>query len=332
MSFLTTVTEELLSAQSMLGAVNTNLAAQNAGAAPATAVVAPAAADPVSIQQAAIFSTYGTTYQTQATEAQTQLERTRPTWESAPTVTATPSHQCGLGRSPKRVNAALPLPLAAPATVSSTFSQYLLGGTGNGTNPTMLGGIFGLSSNGANIGNIGVGNWASAGSDLLGHGRWWSASPPVATPSATPPLAADAAASPSQPTPMPIGGRRHGRHGRNAGGRGHGLGHPGRPVVGAAELGGRPGHPVAGTSVTPLTPSGWTGAAPQAGVGQRPWPACPAWSRARDAAPPASAHRATASSRSSCRNRWPSSRRRRRSHSTRSETRTDKGAGYRNGY
>ncbi|MDT5046703.1 MAG: hypothetical protein QOG75_2559, partial [Mycobacterium sp.] len=36
MSFLTTATEELLAAQTLLGGVNTNLAAQNAGAAAAT--------------------------------------------------------------------------------------------------------------------------------------------------------------------------------------------------------------------------------------------------------------------------------------------------------
>src|SRR4051794_16344247 len=74
MSFLTTVTEELLAAQQLLGGVNTNLAAQNAGAASATTIIAPAAADPVSIQQAATFSTFGTTYQGTAADAQAQLE------------------------------------------------------------------------------------------------------------------------------------------------------------------------------------------------------------------------------------------------------------------
>ncbi len=75
MSFLTTQTEEMLAAEQLLSGINTNLAAQNAGAAAATTVIAPAAADPVSIQQATIFSTYGTTYQTIATEAQTLLEQ-----------------------------------------------------------------------------------------------------------------------------------------------------------------------------------------------------------------------------------------------------------------
>src|SRR5438270_8776177 len=75
MSFLTTLPEELLLAQGLLGGINSNLAAQNAGAAAATTVIAPAGADPVSAQQAAIFSAYGTQYQALAAEAQTQLEQ-----------------------------------------------------------------------------------------------------------------------------------------------------------------------------------------------------------------------------------------------------------------
>ncbi len=64
MAFLTTQTEEMLAAEAALSGITTNLAAQNAGAAPATTVVAPAAADPISVQQAAIFSAYGAQYQT----------------------------------------------------------------------------------------------------------------------------------------------------------------------------------------------------------------------------------------------------------------------------
>src|SRR6476620_7286409 len=70
MSFLTTLTEEMLAAQALLGGINTTLAAQNAGAAAATTFIATAAADPVSAQQAAVFSTYGTTDQQTAAEAQ----------------------------------------------------------------------------------------------------------------------------------------------------------------------------------------------------------------------------------------------------------------------
>ncbi|WP_415823304.1 PE family protein, partial [Mycobacterium senriense] len=168
MSFLTTQTEEMLAAEQLLSGINTNLAAQNAGAASATTVIAPAAADPVSAQQAAIFSSYGTQYQALAAQAQAQLEQYASTLGISSNAygdtEAVNASQAVLS------NAASPL-AAAAATPSNTpldYLSYLLGSTGNGTNPNMLGGIFGLSSNGANILNIGAGNWASAGSDLLG--------------------------------------------------------------------------------------------------------------------------------------------------------------------
>lgn len=269
MSFLTTVTEELLSAQSMLGAVNTNLAAQNAGAAPATAVVAPAAADPVSLQQAAIFSTYGTTYQGLAGEAQTQLE-------TYVTNLGLSSNSYGDAESANAASAVLSSAVspnaavaaaAAPGPGSSLLDilQYLLGGTGNFTNPTMLGGVFGLSSNGANILNIGAGNWASAASNLVGMaggGLLPAGSDTIGDAAA----AAGAADLASQVTPMPIGA---------AGMAGMG----GMPVVGLGQgtlvgqlsvpptwAGGQV-TPMVGTTVSPLHTVGWTGAAPQAGAG-----------------------------------------------------------------
>jgi hypothetical protein len=267
MSFLTTVTEELLSAQSMLGAVNTNLAAQNAGAAPATAVVAPAAADPVSLQQAAVFSTYGTAYQTQATEAQAQLESYATNLgvssNSYGDAEASNAASAMLQAAP---NVAAPAATTGPGTSLLDFLQYLLGGTGNNTNPQMLGGIFGLSSNSANILNIGAGNWASAASNLVGMaggGLLPAGSDTIGDAAA----AAGAADLASQVTPMPIG----------AGGM---AGMGGMPVVAGMGQGTLVGQlavpptwaggqvtPLAGTSVTPLHTVGWTGAAPQAGAG-----------------------------------------------------------------
>jgi hypothetical protein len=270
MSFLTTVTEELLSAQSMLGAVNTNLAAQNAGAAPATAVVAPAAADPVSIQQAAVFSTYGTAYQTQATEAQAQLEayvtnlgvssNSYGDTESANAASAVLSDAV----SPADAAAAA----AAPGPGSSLLDilQYLLGGTGNFTNPTMLGGVFGLSSNGANILNIGAGNWASAASNLVGMaggGLLPAGSDTIGDAAA----AAGAADLASQVTPMPIGAVGMAGMGGMPVVAGMGQGTlVGQLAVPPTWAGGQV-TPLAGTSVTPLHTVGWTGAAPQAGAG-----------------------------------------------------------------
>ncbi|HSS24007.1 MAG TPA: PE domain-containing protein [Mycobacterium sp.] len=153
MSFLTTVTDELLAAQGQLEAINSNLAAQNAGAAGATTVIAPAAADSVSAQQAAIFSAYGTQYQTIAAEAQTIQEQYATTLgTSSGTYSAT--------ESANAVQAA-----ADPASGNIfTFLAQLLGGPSNSLN----GEPFSLSGNLANYLNIGGGNWASAGSDLLG--------------------------------------------------------------------------------------------------------------------------------------------------------------------
>jgi hypothetical protein len=265
MSFLTTATEELLAAQQLLSGVNTNLAAQNAGAASATTIVAPAAADPVSIQQAATFSTYGTTYQTQATEAQAQLE-------SYVTNLGLSSNSYGDAESANAASAVMADSItptvtaaAAPGPGSSLLDiiQFLLGGTGNFTNPNMLGGIFGLSSNGANILNIGAGNWASAASNLVGMagGGLLPAGSDTIGDAAS---AAGAAALASQVTPMPIGA----------------AGMAGMPVVAGMGQGTLVGQlsvpptwaggqvtPMVGTTVSPLHTVGWTGAAPQAGAG-----------------------------------------------------------------
>ncbi|BCZ23142.1 PPE family protein, SVP subgroup [Mycobacterium senriense] len=264
MSFLTTQTEEMLAAEQLLSGINTNLAAQNAGAASATTVIAPAAADPVSAQQAAIFSSYGTQYQALAAQAQAQLEQYASTLGISSNAygdtEAVNASQAVLS------NAASPL-AAAAATPSNTpldYLSYLLGSTGNGTNPNMLGGIFGLSSNGANILNIGAGNWASAGSDLLGMagGGLLDTSGDAAGAG----LAADVASSPGL-----------GATGAAAGGI---TGMGAVSAVPVASMGsatmvnnlavppswaGAPAPAV--TPVSAIQTAGWTAAAPQAGAG-----------------------------------------------------------------
>ncbi|OBF59504.1 PE family protein [Mycobacterium sp. 852002-53434_SCH5985345] len=260
MAFLTTQTEEMLAAEQLLSGINTNLAAQNAGAAAATTVIAPAAADPVSAQQAAIFSAYGTQYQAIATEAQTLLENYAQTLGissgSYGDTEAVNASQAALS------SAASPLASAA-ATPSNTpldWLAYLLGSTGNGTNPNMLGGIFGLSGNGANIGNIGFGNWASAGSDLLGLAGGGLLDTSAADAAGS---AADAAGLADVTTPMAGGGMA-------------GMGAMPVASVGSATMVNNlsvppswagAATPVAGTSAAPLQTVGWTAAAPQAGTG-----------------------------------------------------------------
>jgi PE family/PPE-SVP subfamily C-terminal region len=274
MSFLTTVTEELLAAQGQLEGINANLAAQNAGAAAATTVVAPAALDPVSAQQAGIFSAFGTTYQTTAGEAQTQLDTYATNLGTSSTSysdteannaasallqEADPSSQVSLLADPISQVAA-----PGPGSTALDWLQYLLGGTGNFTNPSMLGGIFGLSGNGANILNIGGGNYASAASALLGMagGGLLPAGSDTIGDAAAAAGAADLAAS---TTPMPVGMGGMGGAMPVAAGIGQGT-LVGQLAVPPSWVGGQV-TPVVGATATPLHTVGWTGAAPQASTG-----------------------------------------------------------------
>ncbi|OBG69947.1 PE domain-containing protein [Mycobacterium sp. E3339] len=260
MAFLTTQTEEMLAAEQLLSGINTNLAAQNAGAAAATTVIAPAAADPVSAQQAAIFSAYGTQYQAIATEAQTLLENYAQTLGissgSYGDTEAINAAQATLSSAASPAAAAA----AAPSNTPLDWLAYLLGSTGNGTNPQMLGGIFGLSSNTANLFNIGGGNWASAGSDLLGLAGGGLLDTSAADAAGE---AADAAGLADTTAPMAGGGMA-------------GIGAAPMAAAGQASLVGKlsvpptwaaPATPVVGTSAAPLETVGWTAAAPQAGTG-----------------------------------------------------------------
>ncbi|OBC02348.1 PE domain-containing protein [Mycobacterium sp. 852002-40037_SCH5390672] len=261
MSFLTTQTEEMLAAEQLLSGINTNLAAQNAGAASATTVVAPAAADPVSAQQAVLFSTYGTTYQSVAAEAQTLLEQYASTLgissNSYGDTEAVNASQALLSSAASPAAAAA----ATPTNTPLDFLSYLLGSTGNGTNPSMLGGMFGLSSNGANILNIGGGNWASAGSDLLGMagGGLLPAAASDTGDAAAAAGAADLAASTSPAAPGMAG---MGAMPTAALGQATMVSKLSVPPTWAGSV-----TPVAGTVAAPLQTAGWTTAAPQAGAG-----------------------------------------------------------------
>ena len=260
MSFLTTQTEEMLAAEQLLSGINTNLAAQNAGAAAATTVIAPAAADPVSAQQAAIFSTYGTQYQAIATEAQAQLENYAQTlgissgsYGNTEAINAAQGVLSG-------ANIASPLAAATPSNTPLDFLSYLLGSTGNNTNSSMLGGIFGLSSNSANILNIGTGNWASAGSDLLGMAGGGLLDTSAADAAGS---AADAAGLADTTAPMAGGGMAGmGAMPMAAAGQATMVGKLSVPPAWAGSA-----TPVVGTSAAPLETVGWTAAAPQAGTG-----------------------------------------------------------------
>lgn len=259
MSFLKTLPAELLAVQGQLTAINGNLEAQNTGAASATTVVAPAAADPVSIQQAALYSTYGTQYQALSAQAQTQLQQYASTLGVS-------SNAYGDTESVNAAQALLSSTNAAadPSGNPLDLLSYLLGSTGNNTNSSMFGGMFGLSSNTANLFNIGGGNWASASSDLLGMagGGLLDTSGDAAGAG----LAADIAASPTAAGA-----------GAGAGVAGGMVGMGGVPVasMGSATMVSNLAVPPSWASgatavaspVTPIQTVGWTAAAPQAGMG-----------------------------------------------------------------
>jgi PE family/PPE-SVP subfamily C-terminal region len=245
MSFLTTLPEELLAAQGTLQGILSNLAAQNAGAAAPTTTIIPAAADPVSAQQAGIFSAYGTMYQQMAAEAQAVQEQYVNTLGvSSGTYSATEAANAS--------QAALP-----GGGGILDFISFLLGGPVPTSAPG-LGGPLGLSGNFANLVNIGAGNWASAQSNLFGFSGLLN------SPEADAAAAADLANSTAPVAPV--------------GGVGGMAGMGAMPMtagVGQATMVGKLSVPPswAGT-VAPATSSaaavesvGWTAAAPQAGPG-----------------------------------------------------------------
>jgi hypothetical protein len=239
---LTAVPEELLAAAAQLGAITSSLTAQNAGVAGATTIIAPAASDSVSLQQAAKFSTFGTQYQTIAAEAQTIQEQYASTLGTS----------SGTYSGTEAANAA-----QAAADPASGNIIDLISGLLGGPSPSLNGNPFSLSSNVANLFNIGGGNWASAASDLIGLGGGGLLDTTVGDAAAGADLAG---------TTAPAGGM--------AGMGGMGA-MPVAAGVGQATMVGKLSVPPswAGT-VAPATSSaaavetvGWTGAAPQAGTG-----------------------------------------------------------------
>jgi hypothetical protein len=243
MSFLTAIPEELLAVSAQLAAITTSLTAQNAGAAEPITTIIPAASDPVSAQQAGIFAAYGAMYQQIAAEAQTIQQQ----------YASTLGLSSGTYSSTEAANAAV---TALGGNNPLDVVQYLLGGTGNYS--PGLGGPFSLSGNAGNILNIGGGNWASAGSDLLGMaGGGLLPSGPADAASDV----ATAGVADTVGTTGPAGG----------------MGMAAMPVggLGQATMVGKLSVPPswAGTfmpgasPVTAVQTVGWTGAAPQAGPG-----------------------------------------------------------------
>lgn len=147
MSFVKALPEAMTSAAGQLAGIGEALTAANGSAVAPTTVIAPAGTDPISQLQATLFATYGNLYQSisdQAAAVHQQL------------VTAL-GQNAGAYSSAEATNQAT----TSLDTAIQSFLTDILGVPSSGSTSV-------LSSNLANIGNIGTGNWASAGSALLG--------------------------------------------------------------------------------------------------------------------------------------------------------------------
>ncbi len=244
MSFVKTVPEELAAAAAKLEAIVSSLSAQHAGAAAATTTIAPAAADPVSLKQAALFSTYGTQYQATATQASTEQQQ----------YVSTLNQSSGTYAATEASNSAQQS--LDPASLINKLYNFL-----NNSN-----GLFSPSSSGTTIGMDEMGNFASGYSDTIGMGGGGLLAAVSAPADAGADLAGLAGATDLAGTTTPAVGS--GLAGMGA--------MPVAAGVGQATMVGKLSVPpswagtvttVSSTAPMGLPTAGWTAAAPQAGPG-----------------------------------------------------------------
>jgi hypothetical protein len=267
--FVKTLPEALAAAAAQLEGIGTSFSAESAAAATPTTAIAPAASDEVSALQAGVFSTYGQLYQAVSAQAQAIHQQfvsllgtsagSYGETEAANQVAAASTPLSGLGGLFGASSSAT----SAAATSASPIDGLtnLINGVTNVLSSSPL------NSNIANLLNIQGGNWASAGSDLIGMaggGLLTAISPESAAAGGLGGLAAglDGAVMPAAPV--------------GVGGLG-GLG--AAPVLAgmgsASSIGGLSvppswaGIPGASTPVT-LAGQSWTTAAPHAGVTTMP--------------------------------------------------------------
>ena len=144
MSFVTTQPEALTAAASALQTLATSMVAENEAVAAPTTGVAPAAADSVSLQQAGIFSAFGTLYQQIAGEAQAIQEQFASTLGlSSGTYAATEASNASQA--------------ASPTDILNSLFGFLSGNS-----------AFSPSGGASTLGVTQIGNFASAQSDDLG--------------------------------------------------------------------------------------------------------------------------------------------------------------------
>lgn len=160
MSALTTLPAELSLAAAQLEAITSSLSAQLASAAAATTGIAPAAADPVSLQQATLFSTYGTQFHATATQAEAQQQQ----------YVTNLSQSAGTYADAELKNAAQAAAQSAtnPPNGAQVTPSSLINDVYNFLDSSS--GLFSPSGGGTTIGMDEMGNWASAYSDTIGMG------------------------------------------------------------------------------------------------------------------------------------------------------------------
>jgi hypothetical protein len=171
MAFVNTQPAAIAAAAQQLEGIFNSFSAESAGAAASTTDVIPAASDEVSILQAGVFSTYGQLYQTVSAQAQAiQAQFNQLLGQTSGSYQDTESaNQAGAAANALSNGAGNATSAAAqPADAFDDLVNGINNFNSFMTDPTN---IFGqLSSNIGNLVNINIGNWASAGSDLIGLG------------------------------------------------------------------------------------------------------------------------------------------------------------------
>ncbi len=171
MAFVNTQPAAIAAAAQQLEGIFNSFAAESAGAAASTTDVIPAASDEVSILQAGVFSTYGQLYQSVAAQAQAiQQQFNQLLGQTSGSYQETESaNQAGAAANALSNGAGNATSAAAqPADAFDDLVNGINNFNSFMTDPTNLFGQ--LSSNIGNLVNINIGNWASAGSDLIGLG------------------------------------------------------------------------------------------------------------------------------------------------------------------
>lgn len=167
MAFVNTQPAAIAAAATQLEGIGNSFAAESTGAATSTTDVVPAASDEVSILQAGVFSTYGQLYQTVSAQAQAihqqfvqLLNQSSGSYQE--TESANQAGAAANALSGATSNASSAAGTAATNPIDS-LADFI-----NGVSSALSGSFFG--SNIGNLTNVQVGNWASAGSDLIGLG------------------------------------------------------------------------------------------------------------------------------------------------------------------